>query len=102
MQFQRLGKGSGLGNWNLQGMEQKLDHRLPQGELSLALLNYCGGLGKEMVLARVRDCPPPDSPPLLELWNQGILQSGVILQHSWMLISHNPWLPPHHTNIPLN
>lgn len=61
-------------------MEQKLDHRLPQGQLTLALPDHSGGLGKEMVLARIRACPPHDSGPL-----SGIVS---ILQNE---VTHRPW-----------
>lgn len=49
-------------------MEHKLDHRVSQGQLTLSLLDHPEGLGKEMILARLRACSPHDSAPLLELW----------------------------------
>ena len=61
-------------------MQQKSDHWLPQGQLTLALLDYSGGLGKEMILARVRACPPQDSAPPFGI--VGILQNEVALPHS--------------------
>ena len=41
---------------------------LPQGQLTLSLLNHSEGLGKEMILARLRARSPHDSAQLLELW----------------------------------
>lgn len=43
-------KDSGFGNWSLQWME-RLNHRLPQGELTLALLVKGGDLGQGQSLA---------------------------------------------------
>lgn len=75
-------KGSGLGNQNLQWKE-KLNHRLPQGELTLALLNPSGGLGKEMMEPGSEPALPVTAPPF---WNRGpwafVLQNGMVLQHS--------------------
>jgi hypothetical protein len=39
-------------------MEQKLDHRLPQGELTLALLGEGGYLGQGLSLPFLRQCSP--------------------------------------------
>lgn len=95
-------KGSGLGNQNLQWMEQKLNHRLPWGELTLALPSHSGGLGKETVLARVRACLPCDSTPTFESRDPGRLanRDGPVCSMRGCQSAPGPGFPD--PDIPLN
>lgn len=83
----------GLGDWNLQWTEQKLVRGSSWREPTLAL-DHSGILGKELILASVRACPPHDSAPF---WNCGHPANEVacIPGHPWFGSATAPGTSPH-------
>lgn len=91
-------KGSGLGNRTLQWMEQKLDHRLPQGLLTLALPTRAGGLGRRRSWEEQGQSLPFQAVPPFGVVNPGRPAKWAGPATFLAANRHSPWLS--HTNLP--